>query len=223
MFDLGWTQRQGVRGAGPEQLQADRSIGPDQQATSSTGRRRGYDGAGHRALLRPVVFAMGSTQWQVTPGLGPEQLQADRSIGFDQLASSSTRRRRGHGEAGHDALLRPVMFDLESTQRQVFRGSGPEQQQADRSIGLDQLAASSTRCRRGHGEAGHGALLRPVVFDFGSTQRPVVRGSGPEQLQAERSIWLAQLATSSTWRRRGYAEAGQGALLRPVVFALGST
>ena len=132
------------------------------------------------------MFNFGSTQQKVVLGSGPERLLADRSIGFDQLATSSTRRRRGHDEAGHGALLRPVVFDIGPTQRQVVRGSRPEQLQADRSIGLDQLATSPTRRRRGHNEARHGTFLSPVVFELGSTQRKVVRGSGPEQFQADR-------------------------------------
>ena len=106
------------------------------------------------------MFDLRATQRQVARGSGPEQQQAGHSIGLDQLAISSTRRRRGRDGAGHDSLLRPVVFDLEATQWQVARGSGPEQQQAGVSIGLDQLATSSTRRRRGHDEARQGALLR---------------------------------------------------------------
>ena len=113
----------------------------------------------------------------------------------DQLSTSSTRRRRGINEAGHGALLRPVAFDLGWTQWQFARSSGPVQLQAYRSIGLDQLATSSTRRRRGHGEAWHGAFLRPIVFDLGSTQQKVVLGSAPEHLQSGRSIGFDQLAT----------------------------
>ena len=50
----------------------------------------------------------------------PEQLRAGRPIGFDQLATPSTRRRRGHDEAGHGALLRLVVFDLGSTHGKLF-------------------------------------------------------------------------------------------------------
>ena len=100
----------------------------------------------------------------------------------DQLATSSTQRRRGHGEAGHGALLRPVVFDLGSTQRKVVLGLAPEQLQSDRPIGFDQRATSSTGRRRGYDEAGHGALLRPAVFDLGHTQRQGARDSKPEQL-----------------------------------------
>ena len=132
------------------------------------------------------MFEFGSTQQKVVLGSGPEQFQADRSIGFDQLATSSTRRRRGHDAAGHGALLRSVVFDIGSTQRQVVRGSGPEQLQADRSIGLDQLATSPTRRRRRYDEAGHGTFLRPDEFDLGSTHRQVFRGQEPEQFQADR-------------------------------------
>ena len=108
--------------------------------------------------------------------------------------------------------LRPVVFNLGSTQRQVVLGSGPEQLQPNPSIGFNQVATSSTRRRRGHDEAGHGSLLRLVVFDLGSTQRKVARGSGPEQLQADRSIGFVQLAISSARRRRGRDGAGQDAL-----------
>ena len=147
MLDLELTQRQVARGSGPEPLKADRSIGPGQLATSSTRRRRRHDEAGHGAFLRPVVFDLGSTQRKVVLGSGPKQFQADRFKGFDQLATSSTRRRRSHNEAGHGAFLRPVVFNLLSTQRLVVRGSGPEQLQGDRGKGFDQLATSSTRRR----------------------------------------------------------------------------
>ena len=156
---------------------ADRPIGLDQRATSSTARRRGHGKAWHGALLRPVVFDLGSTQRQVALGSLSERLQADGSRGFNQLATSSTWRRRSHDEAGHGALLRPVEFDLGSTQRQVLRCSRPEQLLADYSIGFDQLATSSTRRRPGHDDAGHGSLLRPDVFNLGSTQRQVARDS----------------------------------------------
>ena len=158
--------------------------------------RRGPDEAGYGAVLRSDVFDLRSTQRQVARGSGPEQIQADRSIWFDQLAASSTRRRRCPGEAGYGAVLRSVVFDLGSTQRQVARGSGPEQLQADRSIGLGQMATSLTGRRRGPDKAGHSALLHSVGFDLGSTQRQVVHGSGPEQLQADRKKGLNQLATS---------------------------
>ena len=79
-----------------------------------------------------------------------------------QWGSMTWRLRYG---ARHGALLRSAMFDLGSTQRQVARGSEPEQLQADRSIGLDKMATSSTRRRRDHDGAKHGALLRPIVFD----------------------------------------------------------
>ena len=160
-------------------------MGFDQLATPSTRSRRGHDEAGQGALLHPVVFDLGSTQRPVVLGSGPEHPQADRLIGFDKLATSSTMRRRGHDGAGHGALLRLVVFDLGYTQRQVVRGSGPKQLQAGRSIGLDQLATLSSGRRRGHSGAGHGALLRPVMFDLGSTQRQVFLSSGPEQLQAD--------------------------------------
>ena len=103
------------------------------------------------------------------------------------------------------------MVDLGSTQRQVGLGSGPEQQQADRLIGLEQLATCSTGHRRGHGAAGHGTRIRPVMFDLGSTQRQVVLGSGQEQLQADRAIGHAQLATSR--QRVGEAMAKRGTVL----------
>ena len=220
MVDFGSTQRKVVLVSGTEQFHADRSKGFDHLASSSTRRRRGHNEAGDGTLLRPDVFDLGSTQRKVVLGSGPEQLQADRSIGLDQPATSSTGRRLGHDEAGQGARFRPVVFDLGSTQRQVVRDSGPEQFQADLSIGFDQLATSSTRRRRSHDEAVHGALLRPIVLDLGSTQRKVVFGSGPKQFQADRFIGFDQLATSSTRRRRGHNEAGHGALLRPVVFNL---
>ena len=110
---------------------------------------------------------------------------------LNRLATSSTRRRRGHDETGHSAFIRPVEFDLGLTQRQVTLGSGPEQIQAGRSIGFGQLATSSIRRRLGHCGAGHGAFFRPVVFDLGSTQRQVVYGWGPEQLQAGRKTTLS--------------------------------
>ena len=111
--------------------------------------------------LRPVVFNLESTQRQVVLGSGPEQLQPNPSIGFNQVATSSTRRRRGHDEAGYGSLLRLVVFDLGPTQGQVARGLGPEQLKD---------------------EAGQGALIRLVVLALGSIQRQVVLGSGPEQL-----------------------------------------
>ena len=146
------------------------------------------------------MFDLDATQLKVDIDSEAEQLHADRSIGLYQLANSSTRRRRIPDEAGHDSLLRPVVFDLGATQRQVDRGSGPEQQQAGRSIGLEQLATSSTRRRRGHNEAGHGFLLRLVAFDLGATQRQVDCCSGPEQQQAGRLIGFDQLTTLSTRR-----------------------
>ena len=42
-----------------------------------------------RSLLCPVVFGLGSAQWQVSRGSGPEEIQADRSMALDQLATSS--------------------------------------------------------------------------------------------------------------------------------------
>ena len=129
------------------------------------------------------LFDLGSTQRQDSRGSGPEQIQADCSIGFDQLASSSTRRRRGHDEAGHGTLLHPAVFDLGSIQQQVALSSGPGQLQAGPSIGFNQLLTSSKRRLRGHDEAGQGALLRPAAFDFGSTQWQVVRGLGPARDQ----------------------------------------
>ena len=146
------------------------------------------------------MFDLEATQRQVSRGSGPEQQQAGRSIGLDQLATSPTRRLQGHDEAGNDSLLRLVVFDLGATQRKPERCSEPEQQQAGRSIGLDQLTTSSTRHRRGHDEAGHDSLLRLVVFGLGATQRKVDIDSEAEQLQAGRSIGLDHLANSSIWR-----------------------
>ena len=69
-----------------------------------------------------------------------------REIGYlEQLATSLALRRRGHDEAGRGALFRLVEFDLGSTQRQVVRGSGPRQLQADCETGFGQLTSSLTR------------------------------------------------------------------------------
>ena len=118
---------------------------------------RGLPGAAHQRSGRVACVALGVTRVRADSGgiLYTGAVTEFSSLGFESCSRAAARpiimamglRRRGRDGAGHGALLRPVVFDLGSTQRQVVYGPGPEQLQANRGKRFDQLATSSTRRR----------------------------------------------------------------------------